>query len=231
MDIPEIKRRLARPATRFSVGGFRPTYAREESWLGRVSLYRPDEDLPVNRAGKTLHPYAQFYLPALPWVSPMLDSVKVLTLFVAWPFPRPEEDMGDNWLIREYRDLDELVEKDLSAPDAFLKPFPLSASLVEEDYPLWDGGGVPRAVEDAVLALEHAGTISCYYDLTTHCYEHKIGGYPSFCQSGIEPLDDYEFVFQISTDDKIQLNVVDNGSLMFWKHKTTGDWFLYYDFY
>jgi hypothetical protein len=25
--------------------------------------------------------------------------------------------------------------------------------------------------------------------------------------------------------------VVDNGSLMFWKHRVTGEWALYYDFY
>ena len=41
----------------------------------------------------------------------------------------------------------------------------------------------------------------------------------------------FEFVFQLSSDSKVGLNVVDNGSLMFWKHKDTGDWRLYYDFY
>ncbi len=65
----------------------------------------------------------------------------------------------------------------------------------------------------------------------THTYEHKIGGYPSFCQSGVDPGEGFEFVFQISSDSKINLNVVDSGSLMFWKHNETGEWALYYDFY
>lgn len=65
----------------------------------------------------------------------------------------------------------------------------------------------------------------------THTYEHKIGGYPSFCQPGVDPGDDFEFVFQISSDPKINLNVVDGGSLMFWKNNTTGTWAIYYDFY
>lgn len=36
---------------------------------------------------------------------------------------------------------------------------------------------------------------------------------------------------QISSDAKINLNVVDSGSLMFWKHRDSGEWALYYDFY
>lgn len=230
MDIQDIKRQLAKPATRFEAGGFRPTDSLQESWLGKVFLYRPDEQIPTNAAGQPLIPYAQFYLPALPYVSPLLNGVNVMTVFISEPFPDGEEPMGENWLIREYTADDELVRKDLSV-DTFLKPFALKATLVEADYPLWDGGGVPRALELEVLKLEDDGVIESYYDLIDHTYDHKIGGYPSFCQSGIDPGDDYEFVFQISTDDKIQLNVIDNGSLMFWKHKTTGEWFLYYDFH
>ncbi|MCO8170852.1 DUF1963 domain-containing protein [Pseudomonas sp. 21LCFQ02] len=230
MDIQDIKRQLAKPATRFEAGGFRPTDSLQESWLGKVFLFRPDEQIPTNAAGQPLIPYAQFYLPALPYVSPLLDGVSVMTVFISEPLPDGEEPMGENWLIREYTADDELVRKDLSV-DTFLKPFALKATLVEADYPLWDGGGVPRALELEVLKLEDDGVIESYYDLIDHTYDHKIGGYPSFCQSGIDPGDDYEFVFQISTDDKIQLNVIDNGSLMFWKHKTTGEWFLYYDFH
>lgn len=230
MDIQDIKRQLARPATKLEAGGFRPTHSDEESWLGKVSLYGPDEGIPVNEAGQPLIPYAQFYLPALPYVSPLLDGIRVLTVFINEPFPDVGEPMGSQWLIREYGPEAELVHKEL-AVETFLKPFPLKATLVEADYPLWDGGGVPMDLEDEILELERAGQIESYYDLITHTYEHKIGGYPSFCQSGIDPGDDYEFVFQLSTDDKIQLNVIDNGSLMFWKHKATGEWFLYYDFY
>ena len=90
---------------------------------------------------------------------------------------------------------------------------------------------MPEDIEAEILRLERTGEIQSYYDLITHAYEHKIGGYPSFCQSGVDPGDDFEFVFQISSDPKINLNVVDGGSLMFWKNNTTGTWAIYYDFY
>lgn len=231
MDIETIKQRLARPASKFVAGGFRPTHADDESWLGRVFLFRPDEDIPLNAAGEQMLPYAQFYLPALPFSSPMLAGVRVLTVFISAAFPDEFEPMGGNWLIREYSTDEPLVRKELAVPGSFLKPFPLKVEAVAEDYPLWDGGGVPCDLEREVLALERAGHIESYYDMVTHCYEHKIGGYPSFCQSGVCPGDDFEFVFQISSDGKIGLNVVDSGSLMFWKHRVTGEWAIYYDFY
>ena len=105
------------------------------------------------------------------------------------------------------------------------------AEAVAEDFPLWDGGGIPDEVEQAILDLERSGRIECYYDLINHCYEHKLGGYPSYCQSGIDVGDGFEFVMQIASDAKIGLNVVDGGKLMFWKHRDTGEWALYFDFY
>lgn len=231
MDPQEIQRRLARPATIFTAGGFRPTHLDDESWLGKVFLYRPDEGIPKNAAGDEMLPYAQFYLPGLPHDCPALAGVRVVTVFIGAGFPEPFEPMGNNWLIREYAPEDVLVRKDLKVADSFLKAFPLKACAVAEDFPLWDGGGVPSTLEDEILKLEQAGTIESYYDLVTHRYEHKIGGYPSFCQSGVDPGEGFEFVFQISSDSKINLNVVDSGSLMFWKHTTTGEWAIYYDFY
>ncbi|ROL80769.1 hypothetical protein BLX41_08690, partial [Pseudomonas protegens] len=184
MDIQDIQRSLARPALKLVAGGFRPTQAMDESWLGRVFLFREDEELPRNRAGETLLPFAQLYLPALPFHSPLLEGVRVLSVFVANPFPEPLEPMGERWMIREYRDDEVLVHKELAAPGAFLKPMPIKAEALAEDFPLWDGGGIPDEVEQAILELERSGRIECYYDLISHCYEHKLGGYPSYCQSG-----------------------------------------------
>jgi len=42
MSPEEIKAALARPAVEFTAGGFRPTYAATESWLGRVYVGRPN---------------------------------------------------------------------------------------------------------------------------------------------------------------------------------------------
>jgi len=230
-DIQQIKRKLAKPATRLFAGGFRPTNADDESWLGRVFFFREEEAVPQTPDGKDLLPLAQFYLPNLPFTSPLLKDVRVLTLFVADHFPEQFEEMGNNWVIREYGHQETIIRKELQVPSSYLKPFPLRAEFVPEDFPLWDGGGIPPELEREILELERNGAIENYYAFTIHAYEHKIGGYPSFCQSGVDPGDNFEFVFQISSDPKINLNVVDNGSLMFWKNKNTGKWAIYYDFY
>lgn len=73
---------------------FSPAGTDEESWLGNVFLFRADEGIPTNKAGEPLLPYAQFYLPALPFNSPALKGVRVLTLFVSNPFPEHFEPMG-----------------------------------------------------------------------------------------------------------------------------------------
>ena len=231
MDISEIKRQLAKPATKLIAGGFRPSGQDDESWIGKVFLFRADEAIPLDEAGEQMLPLAQFYLPALPFCSPLLKDARVLTLFMSKRFPEQFEEMGRNWLIREYGFQECLERKLESVSGPSLKPFPLKAELIEADFPLWDGGGVPPEVEEEILRLERAGEIESYYDIISHTYEHKIGGYPSFCQSGVDPGEGFEFVFQISSDSKVGLDVVDNGSLMFWKHKGTGEWALYYDFY
>jgi hypothetical protein len=194
-------------------------------------FYRPEESIPTNEEGSQLLPLAQFYLPEFPVYSPLLRATRVLTLFMCETIPEPFEKMGNNWLIREYGFDEIIVRKDLANSRAQLKPFPLKAELVNEDYPLWGGGGVPSDITDEILLLENDGRIECYYDIVEHVYAHKFDGYPSFCQSGVHPSDDFEFVFQISSDAKVRLNVVDSGSLMFWKNARTGEWLLYYDFY
>lgn len=160
-----------------------------------------------------------------------LAGIELMTVFVSSDLPEQFDEMGENWLIREYASIDHLTRKDVTSSESFLKPFPLGHELVEKDFPLWDGGGVPYELEKEILILEKSGAIGSYYDIIEHCYDHKIGGYPSFCQSGIDFGDGFEFVFQISSDSKLNLNVVDNGSLMFAKNGSTGEWVLYYDFY
>lgn len=68
MSPEEIKAALARPAVEFTAGGFRPTYAATESWLGRVYLGRADETLPLDAQGQPMWPLLQLVLAGLPTV-------------------------------------------------------------------------------------------------------------------------------------------------------------------
>ncbi|MDR0230350.1 MAG: DUF1963 domain-containing protein [Flavobacteriaceae bacterium] len=250
-SIEELQQEIRKPITKFTTGGFRPENTIEESWLGKVTAYGKNEEIPLDAKGEKMFPLAQFYLPALPFVPETVQKTKVLTVFMSGNELEPLQPMGDNWLIREYENLEDIEIKSLENTDSYIRPFPLKATFADDDCALWDGGGLTNQQEDEVLALERKGEIRSYYDITDHHYDTKFGGYPSYCQSGIgiggeiiyyfeeddsEPIVEgygkgFEFVFQISSDEKANFNVVDGGSLMFAKNKETGEWRMYYDFY
>lgn len=251
--IEEIRSKLARPCTEFQTGGFRPSGERTESWIGRVFLCRLDEAKPVtDNNGNPLYPLAQFYLPALPYVPDALKHITWLTVFMGseFPeqttsFPNPEYpdgtievcSNGEGWLIREYTADDEMVEYEFEQ-QGVPKPFPLKPIFRPMDFPLWDGGGVPMDIADEICELDNfddednPNKLGYYDDIVgdEHCYMHKFGGYPSFCQSGVSFGEGFEFMFQISSDEKACFNVVDSGSMMFARNPE-GRWHLYYDFY
>lgn len=235
LTIKEVKDKISKDTTVFTVGGFRPENTIQESWIGKVSAYKADETIPTDKNGELMLPLAQIYIPNLPFIHPKLSSTKLLTVFISNEYPECIEKMGENWVIREYKSLDEIVIKNLSNPKSFIKQFPLKAEK-RQDCPIWDGGGLSVDLVDEILELESNGVIEDYYDIAYfHQYEHKIGGFPSYCQSGIGIYDGFgdgfEFVFQITSDEKINLNVIDSGSLMFAKNDQTNEWSLYYDFY
>ncbi|MDM1361942.1 DUF1963 domain-containing protein [Myroides marinus] len=234
--LEELKQEIGRRVTAFEVGGFRPLDTIEESWIARVTAYKEEQQIPLDDKGREMIPLLQLYLPNLPFVPKALEGIELLTVFMSYEFPEQLEPMGNKWIIREYTSLEEVVQKDLTNKDSILKAFPLKPRLEEVDFPIWDGGGLTLEQEDRICEMEDEGVMDSYYDeFDTHCYDTKLGGYPSYCQSGIgvdkEYGEGYEFVFQISTNEKVNLNVVDNGSFMFARNAITGDWSIYYDFY
>jgi hypothetical protein len=75
MDLQEIKNRLTRRATGFTVGGFKPTYSDKESWLGRVFFYKEEESIPIDAAGLPMLPLLQLSLEGLP-LSPKVWKIQ-----------------------------------------------------------------------------------------------------------------------------------------------------------
>lgn len=229
--INHLKVLLSKSATRFTVGGFRPTNDVEESWIAKVTLFKENEEIPVDAKGKTMIPLGQFYIPAFPFIPKPVRGITVLTLFISDELPERFEPMGANWVIREYESIESLVKKEYCSSHSDLKPFPLKSDFLNKDYPLWDTEEIPEDVRDEILKLEDEGVIDSYFDIIEHSYNHKFGGYPSYCQSGIDFGEGFEFVFQISSDPKVGLNIVDSGTLLFAKNPESGEWKIYYDFY
>jgi len=226
-----IKKQLAKKATGFATGGFKPTNSMTESWIGRVYLYREDEGIPKDKNGKQMFPLFQVWLKDLPYIPDDLIGIKALTVFIAGEIPVDLTPNGENWLIREYKETDVLVVKDLVNENSYLKAFPLKPEMIEADYPVWDGGGIPEELGNEILELEDNGEIDDYYDIAEPVYSHKIGGYPTFCQPGIDFGEGFEFMMQISSDEKANLNIVDSGTIFLAKNTATGEWKYYCDFY
>ena len=132
----------------------------------------------------------------------------------------------------EYKEEDVLVVKDIYMQSSSrIKPYPLKSQLITEDYPVWDSGDIPMDIEDELVEMEDSGEITDYYDYTDCFAGHKIGGYPNYIQSGIDFGDGYEFMIQIASDEKANLNIIDSGNFYLAKNSQTGDWRLYCDFY
>ena len=230
MDIHEIKNRLVKKATSLTIGSFKPTGSDKESWIGRVSFYKEEEGIPEDTVGLPMLPLLQLSLEGLPFVPQGLENTKMLTVFISEDLPTGLADNGDDWVLREYSKDDELVHKDLGNPDSYIRSFPLKATFIREDYPVWDGGDIPADLEDEILKLEDAGEIEDYYDMVENNYGHKLGGYATFYQSGVDFGEDFEFRLQIASDEKARLNIIDNGTIFLAKNSKTGEWRLYVDF-
>lgn len=232
MSPDEIRQALARPAVEFTAGGFRPTHAATESWLGRVYVGRPGETLPLDARGRPMWPLLQLVLASLPAVPALLAHTQALTVFVSQELPvdtKPAPN-GQNWLLRECQLDEPLVVSELATTTSPLQPFPLRAGPLLTDYPVWDGGGADHLVEE-VMALKRQGIITSYYDLVENHHGHKLGGWPTFCQPGIEFSPGFEFVLQIASDAKAHFNVMDGGTIFLAKNAATGAWEFYCDFY
>lgn len=229
MNLDEIKKAIRKPATRFFTGGFRPTNSIEESWIGKVFVFNKDEDIPLDEKNNLMLPLIQIYLPNLPFVPDILKNIILITVFISSDFPEEFEPMGKNWILREYANLENVEIREIDTSYSFIKPFPLKAEFFENDFPMWEDYELD--LHNEILKLEEKKIINDYYDFADHAYEHKIGGYPSYCQSGIAFSENFEFVFQVSSDDKAHLNVIDSGSFMFARNKSANEWEIYYDFY
>ncbi len=232
MNPDEIRAILARPAVELTTDDSPPVGPAPAGWLGRVNLARPGETLPLDAQGRPMWPLLQLVLTDLPAVPASLATTQALTVFVSPQLPvdtKPAPN-GQNWLLREYAHGEALVPVAMACPDSPLQPLPLHAGPPVADYPVWDGGGMSDKLLRNILALERAGTIPNYFEWASLHRGHKLGGWPTFGQPGIEFSPGFAFVLQIASDARAHLNVVDGGTIFLAKNAATGAWEFYCDF-
>lgn len=232
MTIEEIKEKLRKKAVIFKTGGIRPTNALSESWIGSVRWKKEGEELPTDQNGRMMTPLACIFIKGLPYIPEELNHIALISIFMSKDVFEciQEMDLHTGFAIRTYADLDQLIPCQWDSD--WIKPFPLVPELVENDFPVWDQGGIPDALFHEIIALEESEDIEYFEDICEEIYaNHKVGGYPAFCQSGYWFGDGYEYVLQISSDEKAHLNIVDSGSFYFFYQPEKQDWKVYCDFY
>jgi hypothetical protein len=217
--LEQLRERIARQASRMSVGGFRPPADPLASWIGRVQVARPGEVWPIWN-NRPMAPVCQINCGELPYRPPQLDDVALLALFVAlddqgWPDLTVDAPNGRGWLLRAYETTRELVPVEEPELSKWIRPYPSRWELIAEDHPDW---------EDACRVLDEA-TIERLVDIDYRALVGgaatgtKVGGWPALIQAeifwapGNQHPADPEYVFQVDGESKPGLSWGDRGIL------------------
>lgn len=191
----------------FVTGGKSPDKERDHNWIGRVGLCLENESVPFDVDGREMVPLAMFSRSDLPWMPESVNEIEVLTVFLSSGFWNHlgDDDYRGLFRIREYGSAAKLVQCDWNSD--FVKPFPLTASLIGDCEDGDEGNGDKAR------------------------FGHKLGGFPTFIQGQVWYGEEYDFVFQIASDGKAELNIVDGGCFYFFRNRHTGEWKMHCDFF
>jgi hypothetical protein len=222
----EIKQQFTRTASRMLVGGEPPEEQVLHSWFGRVEYALPDEDWPRSQYDDIpMQPLCQLVCADLSYRPSVLDGVELVTIFISIDdlLPMPMSYSGDNWIIRGYSSLDELIA--IEPPEDLeltIKPQPIRWRGVEEDYPSWEDflTLIPDASED---------TQDQYLATFENHYFSKVGGWPSLIERESFrplPMGQVEFVIQIDTEASAGWEWGDGGTGHFGIDWDKNEWIL-----
>jgi hypothetical protein len=202
----DVRSAIRRKAIVLEVGGFRPSDDPRASWFGRVRLGRPGEEWPRS-GGAPMHALGQINLADLPFRPPRLADIEMITLFIG-PGQLPvDEPNGQNWCLRAYRSLPELVAIQAPGTDSGIQAFPMRPKAVEEDFPIWDDLPIELSDDD----------FETYYDRYPNVPGLKLGGWPTLIQGEISwaPWNNHpaapEYVFQVDSSEKAGWRWGDGG--------------------
>ncbi len=223
--IAKLRRSLQKPAIVFRSKPATTPPAGYVSCLGCVTWQLPGETQPKDDEGNPLVPLATIFVPSSPDVPEALKGTALVTVFApedAWVVnPVGEPRLG--YVIRAYPTLEGLVPCRYTAQN--ITPCILTPRTVDDDMPFYPGlGGGDEVLPLLRSAVKEFG-INYYDDVRETNYEqHKIGGYPAFCQDPPDFPPGFSFAFQISYDDAAGLSIVDCGRYYFYYNPKTKSW-------
>lgn len=205
--VDKFRQEFARKAIILEIGGFRPTNDPAASWFGKINLAAPGESWP-HQDGKPMLPLAQINLTELPFRPHRLEDIDFITIFIGPEnLPELEDQNGKNWVLRAYKNIQNLVPLEQPVISSHIKAFQMRPNVIEKDYPCHDD-----------VPLEYIDHLSdAYYEQFENFSGFKLGGWPTLLQSEITwaPFDRHpikpEYVFQIDTTEKGNWMWGDNG--------------------
>lgn len=233
--IEYLKSKLRKKAVVFETGGFRPTHKLGESWIGNVCWQKPGETQPMcSNVPAPMAALATIFVPESDFAPKALKNIKLITIFIDDAFwdNLDAEDLNKYFVIRTYENLEGLVPCDYSDEEMMLS-FPLKPRNEDNEFPNWDDLSViNRKLFENIFQLENENILEYYADISEgNASLHKLGGYPSSIQGEVRFKEGCEFVMQISSDSKADINIVDNGNLYFGYNPQTKEWSVKCDFY
>jgi len=205
-----------RKASIAQVGNCQPPDDPLASWFCGRGVKLPSEDIPLYD-GLPLFPLLQVNCAELPFRPPELAKTAFLVVWfnnkldVIYDAPN-----GESWLVREYPTLDGLAPVERCQKPKFLKSCPITWTLSEIESPCWDE--VEGIIDFGTLSRESISEADTEYLMDRFtCHEDtKIGGYPALIQYELSISG--SFVFQIGSENEVNLNMGDGGTLYFLKN-------------
>lgn len=145
-----------------------------------------------------MHALCQINLSEMPFRPPRLDDVEMIAVFISTGEPPRNSPNGQDWCLRDYREMSSLIPLPQQTTDSSIKSFPMRPRVEEEDVPCWDdvSSEVPEEMAEE------------FFDLFENVPGLKLGGWPTLIQSEIfwapgngHPADP-EYVFQVDSTEK-----------------------------
>jgi uncharacterized protein YwqG len=208
------------------IGGFRPDDLLRSSFGGNF-LLKQGSQWPVCDQGPML-PVIQIMVSEVPNGERLFGEVKCIQVFVSSNrLPITPSKNGDGWLLIEHHSINDLGTVNTPESCNRLKCFQVKWSLADKpDYPCWEEAWDYLDLTEINASEELSERFFDEFDRYT---QTKIGGYASYIQSPC--LGDFEYVFQIASEDKPKFIVGDSGNIYILKSKTDGEWYLHWDCY